>query len=300
MFYGVFFAWRPCHSTANQGAFDMFSQALCITPSSQALKGWGRTIHLSVAVAAIAGFAAAPATATTLFQEDFEAYAVGSNITGQGGWVPDYVNSTLNVGNGTALATKVLNGLDPTNGGQNLSARVLASALDPNRITTFAFDAYATSAAAAHNAGIGFGNNSTQNFLLSGPHWLPELFGAGGRRWSFDAVNFTGRPTDFIDVPGGYDTEVQMSIVVDGVANEVYGVYDFGSGAHETPHYAVTDAQIATLNEVGVEFDFRGTRGPELDNLRVFDNVSTGVPEPRTLLLFAASLGLLGFTGRRR
>lgn len=91
-----------------------------------------------------------------------------------------------------------------------------------------------------------------------------------------------------------------MSIVVDGVANEVYGVYDFGSGPLQTPHYAVTDAQIATLNEVGVEFDFRGTLGPELDNLRVFDDVASAVPEPGTALLAAASLGLLGFARRPR
>jgi hypothetical protein len=32
MFYGMFFAWRPCQSTANQGAFDMFSQTLRRAP----------------------------------------------------------------------------------------------------------------------------------------------------------------------------------------------------------------------------------------------------------------------------
>lgn len=280
----------------------MFSQALCITPSSQALKEWCRTIPLSVAVAAIAGFAATPASATTLFQENFEAYAVGSNITGQGGWVPDSVNSALNVGNGSFLPTKVLNGLDRTIRDESRAARPLGLSLNPDRITTFAFDAYATSGG-TNNAGIGLGNSSIQNFLLSGPFWTPygvPRFGISGPHWHFDAGPLTGNYSNFIDLPGGYDTVVQMSIVVDGIINEVYGVYDFGSGAHETPHYAVTDAQIATLNEVGVLFDFRGHLGPELDNLRVFDNFSTGVPEPGTLLLIAASLGLLGFTGRRR
>ena len=128
------------------------------------------------------------------------------------------------------------------------------------------------------------------------------MFGPGGGRWRFEAGQLTGGSNGFV-VLGVYDTPVKMSIVIDGVANEVYGVYDFGGGALQTPHYAVTDAvtdaQIATLNEVGVEFDFRGTLGAELDNLRVFDNVAASVPEPGTALLVDASLGLLGFARRR-
>ena len=205
----------------------------------------------------------------------------------------------MNVGNGSFLPTKVLNGLAPTNGAQNYSARPLGFALDPNHITTFSFDAYATSQG-THNAVIELGNASVRNFVLSGPTWTLALFGPGGLRWRFEASALTGSLSDFAVVLGGYDTPVKMSIGIDGVANEVYGVYDFGGGASKTPHYAVTDAQIATLNEVGVEFDFRGTLGPELDNLRLFDNFSSAVPEPGTASLIAASFGLLGFARRRR
>lgn len=276
----------------------MFSQTSCITPRARFLSGRRRNIELTVAASAIAAsLVATPAAATTLFQEDFEAYAVGSNVTGQGGWVPDYVTSAINVGNGSFLPTKVLNGLDPTNGALNYTARPLGFALDPNRITTLAFDAYAKSAA-THDATIGLGNSSIQNLVQSGPYWFNNFFADHG--WHFFAQALTGNPGDFFDVPGGYDRPLRMSIVIDGLANEVYGIYDFGGGPLQTPHYAVTDAQIVTLNEVGVEFDFRGTFGPELDNLRVFDNVAAAVPEPGTALLIAASLGLLGFGRRRR
>lgn len=276
----------------------MFSQTSRINPRARFLSGRRRTIELTVAALAIAAsLVATPVAATTLFQEDFEAYAVGSNITGQGGWVPDYVNSAINVGNGSFLPTRVLNGFDRTNGAQNFSARPLGFALNPDRINTLAFDAYAKSGA-THNAVVGLGNSSIQIFALSGPYWQNDFF--AGHNWRFSAQNLTGKPGDFIDVSGGYDTLLRMSIVVDGIANEVYGVYDFGGGPLQTPHYAVTDAQIATLNEVGVHFDFRGTLGPELDNLRVFDNVAAAVPEPGTALLIAASLGLFGFARRHR
>ena len=147
----------------------MFSQTSRMTPRARALSGRCRTIALTIVASAIAAsLIATPVAATTLFQEDFEAYAVGSNVTGQGGWVPDYVNNALNVGNGSFLPTKVLNGLAPTNGALNFSARPLGFALDPNRITTFAFDAYATSSGRTHNAVIGLGNASIPLFTTSG------------------------------------------------------------------------------------------------------------------------------------
>lgn len=278
----------------------MFRQSSRLARHAPIVQRGRSGVHFSVAISAIAAACVAtPIAATTLFQEDFESYAVGSNLTGQGGWVPDYVNSTLNIGNGTFLPGKVLNGLDRTNSAENITARPLGFALDPNRITTFAFDAYASRGSSTHNASVGLGSSSISDFQYSGVFWNAELYySPTGSRWTFDVRALTGNSSALIVVSGGYDTPVKMSIVVDGVANEVYGIYDFGSGPQQTPHYAVTDAQIATLNEVGVHFDFRNWRGAEIDNLRVFDNV--GVPEPGTALLLAASLGLLGFGRRSR
>lgn len=154
----------------------MFSQTFRIAPCARPVGGARARRHFAVAVSVIAAACAAtPATATTLFQEDFENYAVGSNITGQGGWVPDYVNSAINVGNGIFLPTKVLNGLARTNSAQNFSARPLGFAFDPSRTTTFAFDAYAKSGA-THNGVIGLGNSSIPVFVFGGPYWQNDFF----------------------------------------------------------------------------------------------------------------------------
>lgn len=277
----------------------MFSQTFCITPRARPVSGACARLHFAVAVPIIAAACAAtPATATTLFQEDFENYAVGSNLSGQGGWGPDHAyGGALNVGNGTFLPGKVLNGLDRTNSTENLSARPLGFALDPSRITTLAFDAYAHNPDYYQITVIGLGNLNGINFEVGGPNWI----GSYRDGWYFDARGFLANPSALFIALGGKDTPVKMSIVVDGVANEVYGVYDFGGGGQQTPHYAVTDAQIATLNEVGIEFDFRnGKTAAELDNLRVFDNVASAVPEPGTALLASVSLALLGFARRPR
>lgn len=91
-----------------------------------------------------------------------------------------------------------------------------------------------------------------------------------------------------------------MSIVVDGTAGEVYGLYDYGSGnTGETIHYAVTDAQIEELNAVMMYVDYRSpmTSTPFGDRYigGEFDNI-TVIPEPATLLL----LGLGGLALHRR
>jgi hypothetical protein len=254
-----------------------------------------------------AGLFASPVLAGVLYQEDFEAYAVGSNITGQGGWVPDYAYSAINVGNGAHLPTKVLNGLLPTNDQQNYSARPLGFSLDPDAISTLSFDAYAVNAGGVHthNALIGIGDSSIMLFNSGGIYWAVERVGGGpDYHWAFFASSLTGTSTDIYNLPaGGYNTAVAMGIVIDGVANQVYGIYDFGAGPLETPRYAVTDAQIATLDELGVEVDFRysyaGYVGPELDNLLLSETGGGQVPEPSTLSL--AGLGAVaGFVARRR
>ena len=287
----------------------MFMQTFRSSQGLRASKGARSAGKSLVALSAVAAtLASVPVSATILFQEDFESYAVGSNITGQGGWVPDDItySSAINVGNGAYLPTKVLNGLSATNYQMNLTTHLLGAGLSPDKVTTLTFDAYAvnTSIFHTHNAVIGLGNSSTPNFPALGPYWQAERVGFGpSYQWWFNATQLTGVSGQSFGIVGGYNTLVTMSIVIDGVANEVYGIYDFGSGPSETPHYAVTDAQIAQLNQVGVEFDYRyflaGYGGPELDNLVVAET-GPSVPEPTTALLLAVSLPMLGLVVRRR
>jgi hypothetical protein len=114
-------------------------------------------------------------------------------------------------------------------------------------MTTLLFDAYAVSSApTTHDTGVsidslgpGFGANHIR--------WQADTVG-GFRGWRF--VVSVGGSSNLFSVPGGFDRRVVMSIVLDGVANEVYGLYDFGGGFVQTPHFAVTDAQLADLNAV--------------------------------------------------
>jgi hypothetical protein len=61
-----------------------------------------------------------PASADILFTEDFESYAPGSNLVGQGGWIEAWPlgSSVITVANGTFLPTRVLDGRASTGLGQ--------------------------------------------------------------------------------------------------------------------------------------------------------------------------------------
>jgi hypothetical protein len=78
-----------------------------------------------------------------------------------------------------------------------------------------------------------------------------------------------------------------MSIVVDGPAGEVYGIYDFGEGPVETPHCSISAEQIAKLDVVEIFVDYRYPTykwlGGEFDNIvvatAVVDSDGDGVPD---------------------
>ncbi len=91
-------------------------------------------------------------------------------------------------------------------------------------------------------------------------------------------------------VQGGYDQAVTLRIVLNGLTNEAFGLYDFGGGFVETPHFAVTQLELAALNTVALYVDHRTPNGGmEVDNLIV----TSAVPEPSTILL--AGTTALGF-----
>jgi hypothetical protein len=229
----------------------------------------------------IAAACAERASAGIIFSENFESYAPGSNIVGQGGWVADPAvpSSVGTVNPGTFLPTKVLDGRAPTGPGQqNIVNHELS--IDPNAITTLTFDAYAsTIPTASRNADVFFRQaGSGTNQAL----WHTETAAhLGGPKWSL--IVDAGFHVTF-DVPGGYDTPVRMGIVLDGIADEIYGLYDFGGGFLETPHYAVDPARLAMFDTVQILADHRsGVNGMEVDNILVVDN--NAVPEPASWLL---------------
>ncbi|MGB0714221.1 MAG: hypothetical protein ACPGUC_11755, partial [Gammaproteobacteria bacterium] len=101
---------------------------------------------------------------------------------------------------------------------------------------------------------------------------------------------------------GGYDTPIELGIVLDTANMEVWGTYDFGGGnTGATSHYAVTGAMLDDLDLFTMTFDMRtGTSTPvggqyvgaQFDNLLVEASGSL-VPLPATFSLFIAGLPLL-------
>lgn len=197
-----------------------------------------------------------------LFSEDFEGYANGSNLAGQGGWTG---NRTL-AGERATLASSVAAGqLDPG----SLERAVLTHDLptfEAAGVLTLTFRAYAyRTLPLSDKSGV---------FLSAGTDadvgWLASK--GAGLVWRFDCRNLTGLVTDFEDVFGGYGEPVALTVVVDFTAGEIYGISDFGEGPREGIHVFVTREQAATLHSVLLVQDYQNpdeTLGADFDDIEV-------------------------------
>lgn len=238
-----------------------------------------RFSSVSLAIA-IACMATRDVLAFTAFSEDFEDYTAGSDLIGQGGWVSGFPGSVTPVMTGTYLSSRVLDGRTALGGEENVVGRDIGN-LDPDRITVLSFDAYATTDVLfTDNPGVFLGDDPGTGIVRS-TGWSADNESGPGWVFSIDGFRFS--------VSGGYDTPVIMRVVVDGIANEIFGTYDFGAGQLETPHLAVTDDDIVVFDSLYIYFDNRGVNGMEIDNIRV-----APVPIPAAVLLLGSALtGLL-------
>jgi hypothetical protein len=237
----------------------------------------------------------------TLLFDNFESYSSGTDIAGQGGWYPrDPSQAPILVSPGSYLGSMVLDGGIRTGDGSYTDRNIpsvlhsLSGPLNPSGTSTLSADAYAASSYRSHAAGLLF--SSTDRTLEIG--WWATWYAVSpiGPKWAFQ-VSGMGNLDWFY---GGYDQPVNLQVVVDGSASEMFGRISHSGGLYETPHFAITPSQLASLPEVEIFEDYRDSfyLGAEYDNVQVTTDAGT-VPEPSTLVIFSG-LGVIGLVMSRR
>ncbi len=198
----------------------------------------------------------------TLFEDDFQAYADRSNLSGQGGWTGD----KMLVGERATLSSSVAAGqIDPG----SLERAVLQHelpAFGAEGVLTLSFRGYAyENLPLSDKSGI---------FLSAGSDGDVGWFASKGAGlvWRFDCRDLTGIVYDFEDVFGGYGKPVSLSVVIDFSAGDAYGVSDFGDGPRESAHVGLTREQAAALHSVVIVQDYQNpdqTLGADFDDIEV-------------------------------
>ena len=251
-----------------------------------------RRVLLAIAVG-VSGMTALgmQASAATLFQEDFESYASGSNVNGQGGWTSSSPGFIVQVDPGVGLPTQVANGRHPFFNIQWVFHPL--AGLEPNSVSTLAFDGYGfSSPPPSTNSGVGI--QTGQGTLITPETMFWDINRDSGG-WSFDVRGLSSIAFNRFTIPGHYDEVGHFTIVIDGLANQVFGTADFGAGLVETPHFAITDAEISALNTIVMFQDYQvnvNRLGAEFDNISVTSSAAA-VPEPATASLLIIGLAAL-------
>lgn len=221
--------------------------------------------------------------AATLFAEDFESYAVGTNLIGQGGWFGG--NDPVIVNNIGPLPTRVADGVNSISGSffGNASHAILGG-LPTDSVSTVTFDGFASNG--SHDSWAGLSNTNDGISLSTSITWDINGFSSQGPvGWTFNIRQSTGPLLTRFSTGSGLGTPAKFTIIIDPMALQAWGTFDFGAGATETPHVAVAAGTIAALDAVNIGFDFRGTRGIQVDNI-----IASSIPVPAALYLMLSCL----------
>jgi hypothetical protein len=207
-----------------------------------------------------AGAADAAWPSETLYEEDFEPYAAGSSLAGQGGWVGDDVR----VGDRAELGSRAASGQIDTGSAARAVVRHPLPPIDGG-VAELTLRAYAyLRQPLTDKAGV---------FLSDGEIDVGWLASKGaGLAWRFDLRALTGEVEDFEDLFGGYAEPVALALVIDDLRDEAYGRYDFGDGPRTTRRIAIPAGAAARLTSVAIVQDYYDPTdhlGADLDELRV-------------------------------
>lgn len=238
------------------------------------------------------------ANSAVLFGDNFESYAPGSNVNGQGGWFSNSSSFQLLAKPVSQLGSQAIDGRLPIYNIQWMYHSL--PAFDTNAITTLSFDGYAFSGnPPSTNSGVGL-QSSTSSLLAGLAVWWDVNRDSGG--WTLDVRSLTGNASDRFVFLGHWDEIAHFKLVLDGVSNELYGIANFGGPDLFTPKYSISDSQIASLSTLTVFQDYQfniGRQGAAFDNVLASSAVAS-VPEPNTYVLFFLSLAALSSVRRNK
>jgi hypothetical protein len=215
----------------------------------------------------------------TLFSDNFNSYDTSVGLAGQGGWFQDSSNTApLMLSTSTPLGPSVaVDGLHRTGTGAYngtsfaLVRHTLSGPLNPNGISILSVDAYAFNAYSSHASGIGLESADSAVNIEAYAAW----YASHSPAWQF---NSSLPQSDFFY--GAFDQPVRLEIVIDGSAGTYYDRLVYSTGVYETPHHAITSAQIANLTQVILFEDFRDVYlGVDLDNVLVTTTAAANVDD---------------------
>ena len=241
--------------------------------------------------------AAVPVHASILFEEDFESYALGSHLNGQGGWTANADNSITYV-----IVTSTYTGTNAVSSGNNIADAAMSHAFDTTAADgqtvyvglDFDYDAGATNfywVLASDDAD--YWNSGGATFSNSGsPTTRARNYNSsGGFNASYTPYGDPARIVIEISASGGLGTNYDITKVWS--SDNDYGSYISS---------ITGDIAIDALDT------FFARRGSDTNGNRVFiDNIVVAttfdeaalIPEPASLLLLTGA-GLFGLGSRRR
>ncbi|MEM9281835.1 MAG: hypothetical protein AAGA96_08415 [Verrucomicrobiota bacterium] len=196
-----------------------------------------------------------------LFREDFSDHQENSSIKSENGWFGG-TNRDLPVNHSIHFQSRAANGdyQTPPQGDKLYlhRNRFLNSPLSSRQTYELSFRARSTIDSA--NSGLAFDG---------GTYGYAGWFATSGGGWSFDArfVTTDGGVTPIGNAP---NTNVYLTSVIDPIAGEVYGIYDFGSGPQETQRFTLDPTKLDDILGVYMYQDFRsGSNGVTIDDIVV-------------------------------
>jgi hypothetical protein len=225
----------------------------------------------------------------TFFSDNFESYAPGSNLAGQGGWTGC---GTIPINTSSSLPTQVARvdlgsaGCTGAKSGFAYLDHTFSGNIGSNAVTTLSFNAYAPNG--SHDMNVFLSDSGGNN--INGVDFETDRTVPG---WQLIFYK-NGDGTTKILIPGGTGAPVSFKIVIDVPDQDLYAIYDFGGGPQTTGTLSLAgDTTLSQWNTLSLAGDYRfGLPQGQIDNLSLTQK-PTATPEPCYLSLLGAGVAAM-------